>query len=236
MQATFSLQDYNNNPNCTAAGTPEMFGYKSYIHTNTFSIKFDTRSVITCIALNSHVTSPMAMQVIDSDVYTYKNSTYLVEVYVDSRYPGMKPVRCMYPRGRSNDPYCMLTLGNVYALPVFNHAGNSFDHPSPCNCSLEIATTDIATNPYNLCKFLLYIILLLLYYYTIYHYNIPLSVIHNIAATIYPLLLLLLLMPPYTNHHCYYYCSYYTPTVPLSLLVLTYTYILPLLQVTFSTS
>lgn len=170
MQATFTLEDYINNPNCTAAGTPEMFGYKSFIHTNTFSIKFDTRSLITCIALNSHVTSPMAMQVIDSDIYIYKNSTYLVEVYVDSRYPGMKPVRCIYPRGRSNDPYCMLTLGNVYALPVFNHAGNSFDHPSPCNCSLEIATTDIATNPYNLCKFLLYglyiLLPILLRYYT----------------------------------------------------------------------
>lgn len=36
-----------------------------------------------------------------------------------------------------NDPsaLCVMTVGGVYGIPIFNHAGASFDTPVPCNCS-----------------------------------------------------------------------------------------------------
>lgn len=74
--------------------------------------------------------------------------------YVDPRYPGMKPIPCLQPAGSNpKRRLCAMIVGQVYVLPVFNHAGDSYSEPHTCNCTAELASgSDIRTNQYNNCK------------------------------------------------------------------------------------
>jgi hypothetical protein len=45
-----------------------------------------------------------------------------------------------------------MLIGDVYAIPLFNHAGYSFNLPIPCNCTEQLQL-DVATNDFNLCKY-----------------------------------------------------------------------------------
>ena len=83
--------------------------------------------------------------------YVYNNISYRTGQYVDPQFPGMKPVLCLFKDNTSFHPVCTMIVGDVYAIPVFNHAGNSFTMPEPCNCTEQLQG-DVATNPYNLCK------------------------------------------------------------------------------------
>ena len=51
----------------------------------------------------------------------------------DIRFPGMSPIACIFYLNSGDLLACLLLLGNVYALPVLNHAGNSYTYPEYCN-------------------------------------------------------------------------------------------------------
>jgi hypothetical protein len=158
LQVTYQVAAYMSNPNCSLAAPPSLFGYKSYVPTDTFSIKFDVRTLVTCVALNSMIANPNALQMTAESTFVYEdaagvNTTYPIAAYVDPRYPGMRPVQCMFPGLPNNVPFCLMIIGTVYAVPIFNHAGKSFDLPLPCNCTAEeLSDPTIVTNPYNLCE------------------------------------------------------------------------------------
>jgi hypothetical protein len=153
LQVTYQVSAYMSNPNCSHVAPPGLFGYKSYVPTDTFSIKFDVRTLVTCVALNSRIASPYALQETAQSSFVYKNITYPIAAYVDPRYPGMRPVQCMYPGLPHNTPFCFMIIGMIYAVPIFNHAGANFSLPEPCNCTAEeLAGSDISTNPLNLCE------------------------------------------------------------------------------------
>lgn len=153
MEVVYQVSSFQNNPNCSATTSPNLFGYRSYINTDTFSIGFDVRSVFTCVAVNSRIVHTDFLQATIESTYEYRNETYNIAAYVDPRYPGMKPIQCIF--FHDNDPVCVLIIGTVYVLPVFNHGGYSFTMPVPCNCSgSEELMNDIKYNKYNLCKFL----------------------------------------------------------------------------------
>jgi hypothetical protein len=153
MQVTYQLSEYTSNPNCSSVAPPGLFGYKTYVPTDTFSIKFDVRTLVTCVALNSQIVSPSVLQVTGRSNFNYKNATYPRVAYVDPRYPGMRPVQCMLTGLAHGPPLCLMIVGTVYVVPIFNHAGRSFFLPEPCNCTAEeVSGSDISTNPFNLCE------------------------------------------------------------------------------------
>ncbi len=152
LQLTYDVDEFTRNPNCTNTTTPEMFGYKSFLHTNSFDIKVDVRSVFTAVALNSGIANVGNLQRTEVGTYNYSNIVYNTANYVDSQFPGMKPVPCLFPNASDlSRPLCTMIIGDVYAIPLFNHAGHSFNLPVPCNCTEQLKL-DVATNPYNLCK------------------------------------------------------------------------------------
>jgi hypothetical protein len=153
MQVTYALDTYMSNPNCTSAAPPSLFGYQPSLHSDTFTIGFDVRSLITCVALNSYIVTPQVLQVTARDTMTFQGQLYPIGSYVDSRYPGMKPVPCLFPNGTDKPPICAMIIGSVYVVPVFNHGGRSFDVPEACNCTYENMTgSDVHTNAENYCK------------------------------------------------------------------------------------
>lgn len=44
--------------------------------------------------------------------------------YIDIRYPGMKPLICIYEEHEGTlEKYCVVKVGKVYLYPLFYHAG-----------------------------------------------------------------------------------------------------------------
>lgn len=43
---------------------------------------------------------------------------------IDSRIPGMSPIFCIEHGYVEEDIVCVLRVGNMYAVPVYNHFGN----------------------------------------------------------------------------------------------------------------
>ena len=98
--------------------------------TTTVTIKVDTRSFVTAMALNMGVldtnnydmqASQMSQVVVEGTQYSY----YKVE---NVRYAGMTPVYCIL------DSWCMMRVGKDLFLPIFDHYGNSISNEGePCN-------------------------------------------------------------------------------------------------------
>lgn len=137
MQMTYSIDEYTNNPSCNENGSPAQFGYSSLSRASTFTIDFDIRTLITVAAINDHVSSPHDLQLVDQIFYPVGNATYYSASYVDPRYPGMEPIFCLFKD--PNTPNCLLTIGSMYGLPVFNHIGANLTYPEPCDCEIQVS-------------------------------------------------------------------------------------------------
>lgn len=172
MQVVYQISRFYSNPNCTVTTDPSLFGYRR--NSDTFAIGFDVRSVFTCVAVNSRIIKPNYLQITAQSTYIYRNTSYFIAAYVDPRYPGMKPIQCLFPDS-SGTPVCLLIIGSVYVLPVFNHGGYSFDMPVPCNCTgSEDFMFDVHNNPYNLCKWQCTIP-----FYALFHIHAPPTCVHK---------------------------------------------------------
>lgn len=148
------MDTFINNPNCTNTTSPENFGYSPKLHTDSFNIKFDVRSVFTCVALNSRIAGIPNMIQTQSFVALFEGKNYTGGQFVDPQFPGMKPVFCLLQDNSTYNPVCLIIVGNVYAVPLFNHAGLSFNLPLICNCTEQLEYSDVSTNMYNMCKFI----------------------------------------------------------------------------------
>lgn len=149
MQVTYSIDDYNNNPSCNENGSPEQFGYSPYSRASMFTIDFDIRTLITVAAVNDFVSSPHDLQLVDEVTYSVGGASYYSASYVDPRYPGMEPIFCLF---KDHDtPNCLLTIGSMYGLPVFNQIGANYTHPEQCICEEQLAK-GITKDYYNPCN------------------------------------------------------------------------------------
>lgn len=135
IQVSYDIGTFNADQNCSLAAPPNLFGYSSAMPSNSLTIGLDIRTLVTCIALNSGFAYPDNMQITTTSEYMYKNTVYPTVYYTDSRYPGMKPVLCIFLHGIKGRPSCTIIVGSVYAVPVFAHAGQNRTYPVQCNCS-----------------------------------------------------------------------------------------------------
>src|SRR4051812_25568586 len=63
----------------------------------------------------------------------------------------MKPISCVLVSGYS--PLCMVSLGKIFAFPIFNHLGANTTSPELCDCSVltdvELARPDHDCNVFR---------------------------------------------------------------------------------------
>lgn len=153
MEVSFELNGYYNNPSCAGNGDVEAFGYSNKSRSNSFAVNYDIRTLVTAVAVNSNVTNPLTLQLVESVLYPVNGTAIYSASYVDPRYPGMDPVLCIH---QGDVPSCVLDVGSTYGIPVFNHIGSSYSYPSPCNCSVEVplGINNDYDNPCNKFNFL----------------------------------------------------------------------------------
>lgn len=154
---------YVRDPTCMGIVDPVVMGYVNTTDYNDFSMQFDVRSLITCVAVNMGIVSVADLVHIPSfDTYlNISDRIYNISSYYDSKYSGMDPIYCMQvPTTQivGVDYYVQCTLlleESVYVIPLFNHIGRSADGPQPCNCT-ELTFDDINDkyDPCNLFFFL----------------------------------------------------------------------------------
>lgn len=133
MVLNYNYQEYVNNKVCLEAADPSILGYMPGINSDFFTLKLDVRTLITSLAINMNITRLSDMVEIPGYAgnYTYKGVAYNVSDYYDPKYPGMAPLTCL--NGAISQ--CILAIGEVYALPLFNHAGANYTYPTMCDCS-----------------------------------------------------------------------------------------------------
>lgn len=78
MQLSYSIAAYQGNPNCSSIAPPSLFGAKSYVRSDSFTIGFDVRSLFTCLAINAGIVDTNALQVTATSTLLYHNQTYPV--------------------------------------------------------------------------------------------------------------------------------------------------------------
>jgi hypothetical protein len=158
ITVNYALEEYMNNPMCSlTGGDPYLFGYNAIGFSKDIIITVDSRSVMTASTISQDLLYAGALQITDEGVWSLNETTsYKITSYVDPRYPGMKPVFCILLNtsepapGYAVNPRCLVVVGNMYALPVFNHAGADYSQPVPCNCSEQIPL-GVRTNRNNQC-------------------------------------------------------------------------------------
>lgn len=146
---SYSLDSYQNNPMCAGNGNLSSYGWSAIANSGTFDLEFDIRSLVTAVAVNLGVVDPLTqLQLVDSVYYPVDGENYFSATFVDPRYPGMAPVSCLF---RNNIPYCLINVGFMYGIPVFNHIGENLMFPHACNCSEELPK-GVNSNYYNNCN------------------------------------------------------------------------------------
>lgn len=140
LTLTYDYLEYVNDPVCNQSISPMYLSYLPETDNGQFSIHLDTRSIITAVAVNMGIVEVSDLVSIDSlsSVYPFQGVNYTVTVAYDPKYNGMEPISCINVNVTANRPYtfCIVKVQNeVYAIPLFNHYGQSAELPTPCNCS-----------------------------------------------------------------------------------------------------
>ena len=93
-------------------------------------IKLDSRSFMTAMSLNRgglNRSSSYDVQVMKQLSAVTRGTQYTYLKLEDIRYPGMKPVYCVL------GSWCLVQVGRLVFLPVFDHFGDSIDpNAKPC--------------------------------------------------------------------------------------------------------
>ena len=135
----------------TCAIDPTTYGYNSAFDTAQFTFKYNTRTVITAVAVNLGYLPISALQEVWTQLtkncatesygltlvgstcrLAYGSDTFEVRSYVDSKYEYMDPVFCL---SRTNRAYnattdkfehlCLVRVGDSFVLPFFSHMGST---------------------------------------------------------------------------------------------------------------
>jgi hypothetical protein len=106
------------------------------------------RTLVTSLAINLNVTLLTDMVEIPgfNSQYTFEDVAYNVSSYYDPKYPGMAPLTCI----SAPVTQCILAIGEVFALPVFNHAGASPNVPTVCDCA--VLSAEYLSSRYSQCN------------------------------------------------------------------------------------
>lgn len=150
----YNYEDFVNDPICNATVDPTLFGYSSECNPDVLTAKIDIRSLITAHALNVGVllTETLTEIVTDRIDILFNGITYIGQSFVNPNFPGMAPVYCI---SYQNTPHCVLLIGQVYGIPIYNHAGASTEWPEPCDCAtLTQEELDDRNNNCNLFQFI----------------------------------------------------------------------------------
>jgi hypothetical protein len=149
----YVYEEFVNNSLCNGTVNPTQLGYTPGINSKYFTIRFDVRTLVTTLAININVTQLSDMVEIPgfNTNYTFEGVAYNTSSYYDPKYPGMAPLTCISAPATQ----CILAVGEVFALPVFNHAGASGVVPTVCDCDV-LSAEDLSSrySPCNLFSFL----------------------------------------------------------------------------------
>jgi hypothetical protein len=150
-----NVEALRNNSNCLQAIVdPSLFGYLPIVDGNSFSISFDSRAMISTLAVNMKLLQTEYLVQIHSFNFTFDNVNYSVHEYYDPKYKAMQPIKCTKALYYNDESVCIMQIGSVYALPFFNHVGMSEDYSLPCDCgSLSREDLNDEQHPCNLFKF-----------------------------------------------------------------------------------
>jgi hypothetical protein len=139
LALVYDYSEYMATPQCKDGLNPELVGYLASTDFNEFSVEFDIRSMITCVAVNLDIISvEVLIRIPAFDVtIAVDGATYNISSYYDPKYSSMDPITCIRPAQPSGAHVrCVVKIANqVFAIPMFNHAGQSKVYPTPCNCS-----------------------------------------------------------------------------------------------------
>lgn len=114
-----------------------------------YVIDIDVSSLVTAAAVNSGILATYEIEMIPHSEYLMpiQGVDYLTAMFFYPYFSDMDPLHCVYRPGintsnqfghRREELFCALRLaGNYFAIPSFNHAGKSFNLPTPCDCSTE---------------------------------------------------------------------------------------------------
>lgn len=180
----YDYTEYIASPSCMAVADPVILGYYAPTDKNKFTMRFDVRTLITAVAVNMGALSFDELVEIPAytDTFLFGGIIYNVSSYYDPKYKGMDPVTCIQLQGyglSNGYTQCTMIIERImYALPIFNHMGESYTNPVPCNCSSVNKT--LLLDPgyqYNIFSFISGVV----FYPTPYNPNDILRLIMNIG-------------------------------------------------------
>jgi hypothetical protein len=141
-----SFSNYNqfmNSSKCTSAVYPRNLEYNPKFDGNVYEVVMDTESFSVAMGINLNFLELDTLRTVGqkSSPFSYKNITYVLGEYFDVRYPSMDALFCVHnvtdlPLGLSKSlrAFCVLTMGNSFALPLLNHHGFDENITSYCSC------------------------------------------------------------------------------------------------------
>eukprot|EP00981_Chlorochromonas_danica_P013749 scaffold6829_cov162-Ochromonas_danica.AAC.5 len=135
ISLAMDVSEIYEDPACNAAIKPYLFGYQPITDLGNVFLSLDIRALVTSYALNTNV---MEMNEVEEVIGSYipigESSTGKmigIGSYYDPSYPGMQSITCL---SNYSPQVCIVTIGSVIALPIFQHVGNSTEWPILCDC------------------------------------------------------------------------------------------------------
>ncbi|RYH06537.1 hypothetical protein EON65_42725 [archaeon] len=145
---------------CMDIMSPDIFGYNAFASSNSFSMQIDMRTVMVGAAVNYGIIAHAALTLLpdlrEEIVFTSQGNsspiTFIIDRFVDPRYPGMSPLTCIVSPGPT---ICVIIVGYVPTLPFFFHTGKSLEKPDPCVCNaLSTSELDDSFHPCHAFNFM----------------------------------------------------------------------------------
>jgi hypothetical protein len=140
---------------CAQSFDPNFFGYLG--NNPVILVQLDTRSVVAAMGVNIGVAGAVfdLEEVAFSQIVLEQYATdievdgmyFVAQQYYSPRYPGMGPILCLLsansPIFGAYTPLCMISVQNMYGIPILNHQGADTSRAEPifCNCSTDIGSS-----------------------------------------------------------------------------------------------
>lgn len=131
---SYPITRYLLSSSCMNIANPVHFGYVGI--GSDFTIRIDMQSAITALGINIGVITPQQLEKVPYTESSFVSGgiDYVANFYYYPRYPGMTPLFCVTLE-TTEKLVCSLRYGNIYAYPLFNHLGASFEEPIYCDCA-----------------------------------------------------------------------------------------------------
>jgi hypothetical protein len=157
LMSEYNYTEFVNNPECVGAVNPYSLGYVGSIDGSLLKFTLDVQSFQLAIGVNLGVV-PLAELVIvpgtNQTAGPYYGVTASVAAFFSYRTPYMAPIYCIHnvsgvdatiQKGSILDEIdndegaiCLVNIGDIYGLPVFNSWGASTTEPVYCDCETGV--------------------------------------------------------------------------------------------------